>query len=110
MTVEFRRTVAAARSLLAANPGNLLLVELSAWLLGAAGETGPDIADPVSALHARLAAALTIAGYRSAYTTAARRLLAGERAADVAADQASLLNETFDALERALVSEARPTS
>jgi hypothetical protein len=33
------------------------MVELSSWLLGAAGETVPDPADPVSSLHAQLAAA-----------------------------------------------------
>lgn len=50
----------------------------------------------------RLAAALTVAAYRAVYVATARRLLAGERAADVADDHRSRLHEAFDALERAL--------
>ncbi|WP_223835852.1 TetR/AcrR family transcriptional regulator [Streptomyces venezuelae] len=50
----------------------------------------------------RLAAALAIAAYRAVYVATARRLLAGERAADVADDHRSRVNGAFDALERAL--------
>ncbi|MFB6581998.1 MULTISPECIES: TetR/AcrR family transcriptional regulator [unclassified Streptomyces] len=50
----------------------------------------------------RLAAALTVAAYRAVYVATARRLLAGERAAEVAEDHRSRVNGAFDALERAL--------
>ncbi|MFE2284503.1 TetR/AcrR family transcriptional regulator [Streptomyces sp. NPDC059443] len=50
----------------------------------------------------RFAAALTVAAYRAVYVATARRLLAGDRAADVADDHRSRVNEAFDALERAL--------
>lgn len=50
----------------------------------------------------RFAAALTVAAYRCVYVTTARRLLAGDSAADVADDHRARLNEAFDALERAL--------
>lgn len=51
----------------------------------------------------RLTAALTVAAGRTAYQTTMRRQLAGERAAEVAADHEALLNTAFDMLERALV-------
>ncbi|MGW6576181.1 TetR/AcrR family transcriptional regulator [Streptomyces sp. NPDC054945] len=51
----------------------------------------------------RLAAALTVAAYRAVYVATARRLLAGERAADVVDDHRSRVHGAFDALERALV-------
>ncbi|WUG91153.1 TetR/AcrR family transcriptional regulator [Streptomyces sp. NBC_00454] len=50
----------------------------------------------------RFAAALTVAAYRAVYVATAGRLLAGDRAADVADDHRSRVNEAFDALERAL--------
>ncbi|MFD7781564.1 TetR/AcrR family transcriptional regulator [Streptomyces nojiriensis] len=59
----------------------------------APGGDGPGI---------RLAAALTVAAYRAVYVATARRLLAGERAADVVEDHRSRVNGAFDALERAL--------
>jgi AcrR family transcriptional regulator len=51
---------------------------------------------------ARLAAALVTAAVRSCYVSAARRLLAGERADAIAEDQAALVNRAFDALELAV--------
>ncbi|MBT2452554.1 TetR/AcrR family transcriptional regulator [Streptomyces sp. ISL-43] len=51
----------------------------------------------------RLAAALTVAAYRAVYVTTAQRLLAGERAADVADDHRSRVHGAFDVLERALL-------
>ncbi|MER5601006.1 hypothetical protein [Streptomyces sp. NPDC002265] len=47
-------------------------------------------------------AALTVAAYRTVYLTSARRLLAGERAADLADDHRARLDAAFDALERAV--------
>ncbi|MFI6485952.1 TetR/AcrR family transcriptional regulator [Streptomyces sp. NPDC050564] len=49
-----------------------------------------------------LVAALIVAAYRSVYVTSARRLLAGERADDVAGDHAARLGAAFNALERAV--------
>lgn len=60
----------------------------------ASGGDGPD---------PRLAAALTVAAYRVVYVTTAQRLLAGERAADVADDHRSRVHGAFDVLERALL-------
>ncbi|MFA7762057.1 helix-turn-helix domain-containing protein [Streptomyces sp. NRRL S-448] len=51
----------------------------------------------------RLAAALTVAAYRAVYVATARRLLAGERADEVADDHRSRVHGAFDALERALL-------
>ncbi|MFF1400154.1 TetR/AcrR family transcriptional regulator [Streptomyces sp. NPDC058287] len=51
----------------------------------------------------RLAAALTVAAYRAVYIATAQRLLAGERAADVADDHRSRVHGAFDVLERALL-------
>ncbi len=50
----------------------------------------------------RLAATLTVAAYRAVYVATARRLLAGERAADVVDDHRARVHGAFDALERAL--------
>ncbi|MGW3322689.1 TetR/AcrR family transcriptional regulator [Streptomyces virginiae] len=50
----------------------------------------------------RLAAALSVAAYRAVYVATARRLLAGERAADVVDDHRARVHGAFDALERAL--------
>ncbi|MCM2413594.1 TetR/AcrR family transcriptional regulator [Streptomyces sp. RKAG290] len=58
--------------------------------------TGSGFADP------ELAAALTVAAYRSVYATTARRLLAGEPAAALADDHGARVDAAFDALERAL--------
>jgi AcrR family transcriptional regulator len=49
----------------------------------------------------RLVAVLAVAAYRSVYVTSARRLLAGERADEVAGDHEARLGAAFDALERA---------
>lgn len=49
-----------------------------------------------------LEAALTVAAYRTVYVTAARRLMAGERADDIAEEHRALVNRAFDAVERAL--------
>ncbi|MFJ8820251.1 TetR/AcrR family transcriptional regulator [Streptomyces sp. NPDC102467] len=50
----------------------------------------------------RLAAALTVAGWRTLYATAAGRQLAGEAAEDVVAGHRAMIGEVFDALERAV--------
>ncbi|WP_392895763.1 TetR/AcrR family transcriptional regulator [Streptomyces sp. LN699] len=73
--------------------------EVETALGDAMAETAPggDGPDP------RLAAALTVAAYRSVYVTTAQQLLAGERAADVADDHRSRVHGAFDALERALL-------
>ncbi|MET7464150.1 TetR/AcrR family transcriptional regulator [Nonomuraea sp. NPDC005501] len=52
--------------------------------------------------RARLAAALTVAACRTIYVTTAARLLAGERADDIADEQRALAVRAFDGLERAL--------
>ncbi|MFJ6480998.1 MULTISPECIES: TetR/AcrR family transcriptional regulator [unclassified Streptomyces] len=71
--------------------------EVEQALAAAMAETTPDGGpDP------RLAAALTVAAYRAVYVTTAQRLLAGERAVDVADDHRSRLHGAFDVLERAL--------
>ncbi|SES02831.1 transcriptional regulator, TetR family [Streptomyces sp. yr375] len=56
-------------------------------------ETAPELPDP------HLAAALTVAAYRSVYVTTARRLLAGERATAVADEYRARMEAAFDALE-----------
>ena len=48
--------VTAARRVLDTGP-DILLTELAAWLIGAAGEEVPNPSNPAAALHARLAAA-----------------------------------------------------
>lgn len=50
----------------------------------------------------RLAAALIVAAYRTAYATALARLIDGDPEEDVARDQVAVLERTFDALARAL--------
>ncbi|MFF1447126.1 TetR/AcrR family transcriptional regulator [Streptomyces sp. NPDC058274] len=52
-----------------------------------------------------LAAALIVAAYRSVYVTSAGRLLAGERADDIAEDHRARVGAAFDALERAFAPE-----
>ncbi|MGO4456777.1 TetR/AcrR family transcriptional regulator [Streptomyces sp. M-16] len=60
------------------------------------------LAEAIGGPGARLTAALTVAAYRTVYVTTAGRLLAGERAADIAEDHRARVNAAFDALERAL--------
>ncbi|MER5433336.1 TetR/AcrR family transcriptional regulator [Streptomyces sp. NPDC002588] len=67
--------------------------ELEEAVARAFAETAPEFADPV------LAAALTVAAYRTVYVTAARRLLAGEAADEVAAGHRVRVCAAFDALE-----------
>jgi AcrR family transcriptional regulator len=50
----------------------------------------------------RMASALVVTVYRTTYVISARRVLAGERAADFVNDHTALLNRSFDSLERAL--------
>ncbi|MGE7436374.1 MULTISPECIES: TetR/AcrR family transcriptional regulator [Kitasatospora] len=59
--------------------------------------TGPGEADPA------ITAALTVAAYRSVYLTTARRLLAGERADDLAEEHRLRVHQAFDAVERGLL-------
>ncbi|MFB6826062.1 TetR/AcrR family transcriptional regulator [Streptomyces virginiae] len=74
--------------------------EVERALGDAMAETAPDGDGP----GPRLAAALTVAAYRAVYVATARRLLAGERAADVVDDHRARVHGAFDALERALPS------
>jgi AcrR family transcriptional regulator len=69
-------------------------------LLGAlfAEAGGADPHDP----WPQLTAALALAAYRTAYVSSVRRILAGEAPAVVVADHITLLNRSFDSLERAL--------
>ncbi|MEH0469845.1 TetR/AcrR family transcriptional regulator [Streptomyces sp. B21-097] len=67
--------------------------EVEEALADAFAETAPELPD------ARLAAALSVAAYRSVFVASARRLLAGEPAADVAGDHRARLAAAFDALE-----------
>jgi AcrR family transcriptional regulator len=60
--------------------------------------TGADPGDP----WPRVTAALVVAAIRATYVLTARRILAGERPADVLSDHVALLNRSFDALDRAL--------
>ncbi|WP_345177853.1 TetR/AcrR family transcriptional regulator [Streptomyces lavendulae] len=60
------------------------------------------LAEAIGGPGARLTAALTVAAYRTVYVTTARRLLAGERAADIAEDHRARVDAAFDAVERAL--------
>lgn len=57
MNAQPDAAVDAASSLLGSAPDDLLLVELGAWVLGAASRPLPALADPVQAAHARLASA-----------------------------------------------------
>lgn len=70
--------------------------EVEQALAAALAETAPELADP------RLVAALTVAAYRTVYLASATRLLAGERAADLADDHRARVDAAFDALERAV--------
>jgi AcrR family transcriptional regulator len=72
--------------------------ELEQALAETLAETAPEYPDP------HLASALTVAAYRSVYVTSARRLLAGERAEELAEDHRVRVCAAFDALERALAS------
>ncbi|GAA3787994.1 TetR/AcrR family transcriptional regulator [Streptomyces coacervatus] len=56
--------------------------------------TEASVADP------HLLAALTVAAYRSVFVTTARRLLAGEPAAELIEDHRARMEAAFDALER----------
>ena len=75
--------------------------ELEGLLVGLFAE-----ADGVPPAHARprLAAALTVAAYRTVYTETANRLLAGASASEVLADHMARLEVAFDVVERGLVS------
>ncbi|MBJ3808697.1 TetR/AcrR family transcriptional regulator [Streptomyces flavofungini] len=75
---------------------------LAAAFARAAGE---DPAAPGT--DARLTAALTVAAYRTAYVTTARRQLAGTGADEAAVGHRALVHQAFDALERA-VNRPRP--
>ncbi|MGW2615239.1 TetR/AcrR family transcriptional regulator [Streptomyces sp. NPDC001500] len=83
--------------------------EVEEALADAFAETAPELPDP------RLAAALAVAAYRSVFVTSARRLLAGERAADVLDGHRVRLTAAFDMLEAAFgrppadVTPGRPT-
>lgn len=70
---------------------------LAAALARAEGE---DPAAPGT--DARLTAALTVAAYRTAYATTARRQLAGTGADEAALGHRELVHRAFDALERAV--------
>ncbi|MFF1919540.1 TetR/AcrR family transcriptional regulator [Streptomyces sp. NPDC058221] len=70
--------------------------ELEEALARALAEPGTGYAAPA------LAAALTVAAYRSVYVTTARRLLAGESAVALADDHRARVCAAFDALEAAL--------
>ncbi|MER6784829.1 TetR/AcrR family transcriptional regulator [Streptomyces sp. NPDC000658] len=83
--------------------------EVEEALADAFAQTAPELPDP------RLAAALAVAAYRSVFVTSARRLLAGERAADVLDGHRVRLAAAFDMLETAFgrppadVTPGRPT-
>ncbi|WP_248960781.1 TetR/AcrR family transcriptional regulator [Sphaerisporangium perillae] len=72
------------------------LETLLATLLAEATGADPDDFEP------RLAAGLFLAGYRAAYVSSARRLMAGESAQEVIRDHAVLLDRAFDAVDRAV--------
>ncbi|MET7679653.1 TetR/AcrR family transcriptional regulator [Streptomyces sp. NPDC005423] len=72
------------------------LEEIENALAAAMAETAPETPDPA------LTAALVIAAYRAVCVTTARRLLAGERAAELAEDHTARMLAAFDTLERAL--------
>ncbi|MYW14041.1 TetR family transcriptional regulator [Streptomyces sp. SID2955] len=88
---DFWRTVAGSPALRArAREG---AEEIERALADALGEAG--VADP------GLAAALTVAAYRTAFLGSVRRLAAGDPVAEVARDHRTRLEEAFGALERA---------
>ncbi|MBP2048737.1 hypothetical protein J2Z21_001662 [Streptomyces griseochromogenes] len=68
--------------------------EVETALAGAFAEAGVPEPD--------LLAALTVGAYRSVYVATARRLLAGERAEEIAEDHRARIAAAFDALDRAL--------
>ncbi|MCK7622002.1 TetR/AcrR family transcriptional regulator [Streptomyces sp. RS10V-4] len=75
--------------------------EIEGALAGALAEaSGADPARPCR--EVRLAAALIAAGLRSLCMEAVGRQLAGDPAAEVAADHEAVIRHTFDVLERAL--------
>ncbi|MEV5594347.1 TetR family transcriptional regulator [Streptomyces sp. NPDC052496] len=77
--------------------GREALEEFEATLAGLLAEAegaGPDAYGP------RLAAALTVAAYRSVYATVIRRQLAGVPVEEIAAEERELLLHTFDVLSR----------
>ncbi|MFH8406258.1 TetR/AcrR family transcriptional regulator [Streptomyces sp. NPDC018019] len=77
--------------------GREALQEFEATLAGLfaeAGGAGPDEHGP------RLAAALTVAAYRSVYATVIRRQLAGDPVEEIAAEEGALLRHTYDVLSR----------
>ncbi|MFC4536675.1 TetR/AcrR family transcriptional regulator [Sphaerisporangium dianthi] len=71
------------------------LETLIATLLAEATGARPGDIEP------RLAAGLFLTAYRTVYAASARRLMAGERAADVLPDHLALLDHAFDAVNRA---------
>ncbi|HEY8984275.1 MAG TPA: TetR/AcrR family transcriptional regulator [Streptomyces sp.] len=70
--------------------------ELETALAATLAETAPEYPDP------HLAAALTIAAYRTVYLASARRLMAGEPASAVTDGHRAHLTRAFTALEAAL--------
>ncbi|MFH8343203.1 TetR/AcrR family transcriptional regulator [Streptomyces sp. NPDC018045] len=77
--------------------GREAMEEFEATLTGLfaeAGEAGPDEYRP------RLAAALTVAAYRSVYATVIRRQLAGVPVEEIAAEEGELLRHAFEVLSR----------
>ena len=75
--------------------------EIEGALAGALAEAaGGDPARPDR--DARLAAALIVAGWRTAFVEAAARQLAGDPAEAVAVDHEAVIRHTFEVLERAL--------
>jgi AcrR family transcriptional regulator len=73
--------------------------EMEAVLSELIAESGEDLPAP-------LAAAMLVGAYRSAYLPTARRMLAGESAADVLEDHLAAVGAAFDALERAFATPA----
>ncbi|MFI0789358.1 TetR/AcrR family transcriptional regulator [Streptomyces lydicus] len=96
---HFWRTVRDSPALLAR--GREVVEELERTLAGLLAEAeGGDAERPGH--RSRLAAALIVAGVRTAYAEAIGRQLAGEAVDEVAAEQVEVVRRTFEALERAL--------
>ncbi|MFI5954165.1 TetR/AcrR family transcriptional regulator [Cryptosporangium sp. NPDC051539] len=72
--------------------------ELESTLAGVLLEASPS----AGAMRARWTAALVMAALRTMRQVTAQRILAGEDAAVVGAEQSALVNELFDGIERAL--------
>ncbi|WP_327092673.1 TetR/AcrR family transcriptional regulator [Nonomuraea sp. NBC_01738] len=72
--------------------------EIETVLAELIAESGDDLPAP-------LAAAMLVGGYRAAYLRTARRLMAGQGAAEVAKDHVADVNAAFDALTRAFAVE-----